>query len=147
MKSAEITDAVIENMEKYRFIRLNFPNGDIVGHTADIRATTIAIEAVDLCLARIAEEVDKLGGMMMVVADHGKAEELLEVDGSPKTAHTTNKIPCLFYDNTKNRELYELNDLPMSPSLEDVASTVAVLIGFNDYPEEWEEPLIKFKKV
>ena len=143
MKAAEITDAVIERMPNYKFVRLNFPNGDMLGHTADIEATTMAMEAVDLSLARIADEVDKLGGMMIIVSDHGNAEELLNPDGSPKTAHTLNKVPCVFYDNTKNRELYTLNDSMLPPSLEDVAATVALLLGFSDYPDEWEEPLIK----
>ena len=148
MKCAEITDEVVEKMGDYDFVRLNFPGGDMVGHTADIEATTIAIEAIDLSLARIAKKVDELGGMMIIVADHGNAEELLDEDGSPKTAHTTNKVPCIFYDNTSNRGTYELNDDPvLPPSLEDIAATVAILMGLNDYPDEWEEPLIRMKKI
>lgn len=147
MKSAEITDEVVKRMEDYDFVRLNFPGGDMVGHTADILATTMAIEAIDICLARIAKKVDELGGMMMIVADHGNAEELLNEDGSPKTAHTINKVPCIFYDNTANRNLYELNDSMLPPSLEDIASTVAVLLGLNNYPDKWEEPLIKLKNI
>ena len=141
MRSAEIVDAVVDNLEKYKFIRLNFPNGDIVGHTADIEATIIGMEAVDLGLARIAEKVDELGGCLIIVADHGNAEELLDENGEKKTAHTLNKVPCIFYDNTANRTKYQLADLA-EPGLKNLAATIAVLLGQNDYPKKWEQPLI-----
>ena len=142
MKSAEIADAVINNMANYKFVRLNFPGGDMVGHTADIEATILAMEAIDLSLQRIAEAVDKIGGMMIVVADHGNAEELLDADGNKKTAHTTNQVPCIFYDNTKNREEYELSDV-LNPGLSNLASTISMLLGYKDYPTAWSKPLIK----
>ena len=145
MKSAEIADVVIENLEKYQFVRVNFPNGDVVGHTADIEATTIAMEAVDLVLARMAKRVDELGGMMIIVADHGNAEELIDTEGAPKTAHTLNKVPCIFYDNTMNRGEYILNDVVLRPGLSNLASTVAVLMGLNDYLDVWDAPLVKWE--
>ena len=145
MRSAEITDEVLVRMEDFRFIRLNYPGGDMVGHTADFNATVMAMEAIDLSLARIAVEVDKLGGCLVIVADHGNAEELLDVDGSPKTAHTTNKVPCIFYDNTDNSKLYELNDGVKEPSLANIAGTMALMLGFNDYPDGWNESLIKLR--
>ena len=144
MKTAEITDAVIAKLPDYKFVRLNFPGGDMVGHTADINATVIAMEAIDLSLKRIADEVDKLGGMMIIVADHGNAEELLDEAGQPKTAHTTNYVPCIFYDNTKNRTNYELSGV-LNPGLSNIAATVATLLGFNYYPENWEKSLVKLK--
>ena len=141
MKTAEITDAGIKNLDNYKFIRLNYPGGDMVGHTADVGATIIAMEAIDISLARIAEEVDKLGGMMIIVADHGNAEELLDKDGAKKTAHTTNKVPCIFYDNTKNRKKYQLSGVA-NPGLGNLAATIATLLGQNDYPEKWDESLV-----
>ena len=141
MKSAEIADAVIENLDKYKFVRLNFPNGDIVGHTADIEATIISMEAVDIALARMAAEVDRLGGVMIIVADHGNAEELLDKNGAKKTSHTTNKVPCIIYDNTANRQKYQLLKIP-DAGLANLAATVAVLLGQDDYPETWDQPLI-----
>ena len=141
MKSAEIADAVIENLDKYKFVRLNFPNGDIVGHTADMEATVISMEAVDLALARMAAEIDRLGGMMIIVADHGNAEELLDKNGAKKTSHTTNKVPCIIYDNTANRQKYQLLKMP-NAGLANLAATVAVLLGQDDYPETWDQPLI-----
>ena len=101
MKSAEIADVVLENLEKYKFIRLNFPGGDMVGHFAELEPTISALEAIDISLARIAKKVDELGGMMIITGDHGNAEELLDSSGNPKTSHSTNKVPCIFYDNTK----------------------------------------------
>ena len=141
MKSAEITDEVINGMPDYKFVRLNFPGGDMVGHTADLDATVLAMEAIDLSLARIARKVDELGGVLVIVADHGNAEELLDANGEKKTAHTTNPVPCIFYDNTKNRSSYQLSGVN-KPGLKNLAATLAVLLGQNDYPKSWDEPLI-----
>ena len=141
MKSAEITDKVIAEADKYDFIRLNFPGGDMVGHTADYEATMQAIEAIDLSLARIAKKVDELGGVLVIVADHDNAEELLDENGTPKTAHTTNLVPCIFYDNTLNRSKYKLVKVD-NPGLKNLAATLAMLLGQNDYPKSWDVSLI-----
>ena len=141
MRCAEITDTVLENLPRYKFVRLNYPGGDMVGHTADMEATIVAMEAIDLSLKRIAEKVDELGGCLVVVADHGNAEELLDANGQPKTAHTVNKVPCIFYDNTTNRGRYQLSGVA-EPGLANLAATLAVLLGQNDYPASWNESLI-----
>lgn len=141
MKCAEITDAVLENLDKYKFVRVNFPGGDMVGHTADMEATIIAMESIDLSLARIAKKVDELGGVLIICADHGNAEELLDESGNKKTSHTTNKIPCIFYDNTENRNKYKIAGLE-EPGLSNIASTLALFLGFDNYPESWDKPLI-----
>ncbi|MBQ2695449.1 phosphoglycerate mutase (2,3-diphosphoglycerate-independent) [Candidatus Saccharibacteria bacterium] len=141
MRSADIADAVIAGMDEFKFIRLNFPGGDMVGHTANIEATVVAMEAIDLALARIAVEVDKRGGALVIIADHGNAEELLDANGKPKTSHTTNPVPFIIYDNTVNREKYRLAEL-FAPSLANLAATMAMLLGQNDYPVSWERPLI-----
>lgn len=144
MRCAEITDAAIQNLDKYKFVRLNYPGGDMVGHTADMMATMIAVEAIDLSLKRLAKRVDELGGVMIIVADHGNAEELLSREGEKKTSHTTNQVPCIFYDNTKNRNNYELvadNNL----GLANLAATIAVMLGQNDYPSSWQRPIIRIK--
>ena len=144
MRTAEITDEVIKNLDKYKFVRLNYPGGDMVGHTADMEATIVAMEAIDLSLARIAKKVDELGGCLVIVADHGNAEELLDASGERKTSHTINKVPCIIYDNTANSNKYQLA-LVVSPGLANVAATVAVLLGQNDYPASWNKPLIEIK--
>ena len=141
MKSAEIADAVIENIENYKFIRLNFPGGDMVGHTADMEATIVAMEAIDIALKRIAAEVDRLGGAMIIVADHGNAEELLDENGNKKTAHTTNRVPGIIYDHTDNRQKYQIVSVPQV-GLANLAATIAMMLGQNDYPEEWKQSFI-----
>lgn len=142
MRTAEITDAVLENLEKYRFVRINYPGGDMVGHTADIEATIVAMEAIDLSLARIAKKVDELGGVLIIVADHGNAEELLDATGLPKTSHTTNRVPCIIYDNTENRKHYRLAEI-QNPGLKNIAGTVATFLGQKNLPEEWAPGLIE----
>ena len=113
MKCAEITDELIACLEsgKYKALRVNFPNGDMVGHTGNILATRCSMEALDLQLKRILEVVDKLKGVALITADHGNADEMYEVDkkGEPKqnkdgsykakTSHTLNPVPFIVYDN------------------------------------------------
>ena len=142
MRSAEITDTVLDNLDKYKFVRINYPGGDMVGHTADMEATIVAMEAIDLSIARIAAKVDELGGALIIVADHGNAEELLDKNGAKKTSHTTNKVPCIIYDNTVNRGKYQLAPV-YDPGLANIAATMAVLLGQNDYPESWDTALIE----
>lgn len=144
MKSAEITDTALMAMDKFQFIRLNYPGGDMVGHFGELQPTIIAMEAIDTQLARLAEKVDQLGGMMIITADHGNAEELLDKDSNPKTAHTTNPVPCIFYDNTKNAKLYRSANL-RNPGLANIAATITTLLGVPDYPAIWQKPLIKVK--
>lgn len=145
MKSAEITDAALENLDKYDFVRINFPGGDMVGHFAELEPTIVAIEAIDIQLARLAKQVDALDGMMIITADHGNAEELLDREGRAKTAHTTNPVPCIFYDNTKNAKLYRATKLK-EPGLSNLAATVATLLGqSSNYPAFWQKPLIGSK--
>lgn len=142
MKTAEIADAVLEKINKYKFIRLNFPGGDMVGHFAELESTIIAMESIDLALARIAKKVDELGGMMIITADHGNAEEVADREGNPKTSHTLNKVPCIFYDNTENRNKYRSAGLA-DAGLTNIASTIATLFGeAQDVPSSWRPPLI-----
>ena len=150
MKSAEITDAVLDRMSetdksgksKYQFIRINYAGGDMVGHFGELEPTITAMEAIDLQLARLAKKVDKLGGMMIITADHGNAEEVMDpVTKKPKTSHTTNPVPCWFYDNTENRKHYHLQQLK-DAGLSNVAPTIAKLFGITDLPDSWRQPLI-----
>ena len=142
MKAAELTDKLVAaiNSEQYQFLRINYPNGDMVGHFADMESTVIALESVDLCIKRVIDAVDKLGGITIITADHGNAEELIDKNGEPKTAHTTNKVPCIFVDNTENRHRYELADGDFG--LANLASTLALLSGIEPDPS-WLPPIIK----
>ena len=133
MKCAEITDKLVEAIEsgKYNFLRINYPGGDMVGHFGEMEPTIAAMEAIDISLKRIIEAVNKLGGITVITADHGNAEELLNEDGTPKTAHTTNRVPCIFVDDTENAELYKLSS--DDRGLANLASTITMLLGREPY--------------
>lgn len=144
MKCAEITDKLVEAIEsgKYDFLRINYPGGDMVGHFGEMEPTIAAMEAIDISLKRIIEAVNKLGGITVITADHGNAEELLNEDGSPKTAHTTNRVPCIFVDDTENSELYKLST--DDRGLANLASTITMLLGQEPY-EAWLPSIIEEK--
>ncbi len=141
MKSAETTDVVLENLDQFRFVRINYPGGDMVGHFAELEPTIVAMEAIDIQLARLAKKIDELGGMMIITADHGNAEELIDKDGIPRTSHTTNPVPCIFYDNTDNARQYKSAKLS-DAGLTNIAATVSILLGLPDYPASWRDSLI-----
>ena len=157
MKAAEITDALIAELRtgKYRTARVNYANGDMVGHTGNLRAATIAMEALDLCLTRLLPVIDSLGGMAIITADHGNADEMYEIDKKTdqpakskdgkikaKTSHTLNPVPCIFYDN-QHKDAYQLADLP-ERGLANLASTTVNLLGF-EAPGIWHPSLIRFR--
>ena len=142
MRAAEITDTVLENLDQYQFIRINFPNGDMVGHFGNLEATIVGLETIDIQLKRLATEVDRLGGMMLIVADHGNAEEVIDKNGQQKTAHTNNPVPCIFYDNTENSAKYQVATIP-NAGLANIAATIATLLGRTDYPDAWQNSLIR----
>ena len=159
MKCAEITDRLIEclNSGKYRYLRVNFPNGDMVGHTGSLAATRCSMEALDLQLGRILPVLDRLGGVALITADHGNADEMYEVDkktGEPKkdksgkykakTSHTLNKVPCIIYDNTDAKDHYEMKADEGKFGLSDVAATMVNLMGY-EAPAMWDESLITIK--
>ena len=158
MKCAEITDRLIETAQsgEYRFMRVNFPNGDMVGHTGNYLATICSVEALDLCLKRILDTVDKLGGVALITADHGNADEMYEInkktkepatneDGSfkAKTSHTLNPVPCIIYDN-KFADLYTIKEDKGEFGLSNVAATLVNLMGY-EAPEIWDESMIVVK--
>lgn len=97
MSAYEVTDAVVKAIEedKYDVIILNFANCDMVGHTGIMKAAIKAVEAVDECTGRVVDAIEKMGGVTLITADHGNADKLMESDGSPFTAHTTNPVPFI----------------------------------------------------
>ncbi len=158
MKCAEITDKLIECLEsgKYRCLRVNFPNGDMVGHTGNFVATQCSMEALDLCLARILKVVDKLHGAAIITADHGNADEMYELDkksgavkrsadGKPKakTSHTLNRVPCVIYDNFTAGS-YTVKKDDGTFGLSNIAATTVNLLGY-EAPEMWDASLIDLK--
>ncbi len=158
MKCAEITDKLIECMEsgKYKYLRVNFPNGDMVGHTGNLAATECAMEALDLQIKRIIDVVDKLKGVALITADHGNADEMYEVDKKgalktdkngkykAKTSHTLNPVPCFIYDNYY-RDAYTVKADEGKFGLSDVAATMVNFMGY-EAPEMWDQSLIEIKK-
>ena len=158
MKCAEITDKLIECLEsgKYKYLRVNFPNGDMVGHTGSFLATQISVEALDLQLARILAVVDKLHGAALITADHGNADEMAELDkktGEPKynkdgtmkakTSHTLNPVPCYIYDNF-SADKYVVKADEGKFGLSNVAATMVNLMGY-EAPAAWDESIIDVK--
>ena len=157
MKCAEITDKLIECLEsgKYKCLRVNFPNGDMVGHTGNFVATQCSMEALDLQLARILKVVDKLHGVALITADHGNADEMYELDkkgelklskdGTPKskTSHTLNRVPCIIYDNF-NQDAYTVKADNGEFGLSNVAATTVNLLGY-EAPAMWDESIITLK--
>ncbi len=145
MKAGEITDAVLKQIEagKYKFIRLNFANGDMVGHTGVIPAVRIAVEAVDLCLTRIYHAVKSVEGLLVVTADHGNADLLFtEKKGKrePHVAHTLNPVPFIIKDFS-GKNSFHMRNVP-NPGLSNVASTICNLLGYKA-PEEYDPSLIE----
>ena len=143
MKSAEVTDKVLEAIEsgEYGFIRCNYPNGDMVGHTGSLVATRIGVESVDLGLARIIKAMETHDFTLIVTADHGNADDMLERNKktgavSPKTAHSLNPVPFIIYDKDTR---YEIKD--GAYGLANCAATVAKILGIEP-PAMWEEAMI-----
>ncbi len=143
MKSAEVTDELVKAIEsgEYEFLRCNYPNGDMVGHTGSYESTIIGVESVDIALKRVVEACKKAGAVLLVTADHGNADEMYEkskdpnAKPKPKTSHTLNKVPFIIAG--ADVEIKE-GDFGLS----NVAATVVELLGFNA-PECWDVSLIK----
>jgi len=97
MSAIEVCDKCVEriNSGAYDVIILNFANCDMVGHTGVLEAAVKAVETVDTCVGRVVDATLKMGGVAMVTADHGNAEQMKQEDGSPMTAHTTNLVPFI----------------------------------------------------
>lgn len=152
MKGAEITDVVVKGIAsgKYDFIRCNYPNGDMVGHTGVYQAAQIGVECVDLCLARIKKAVDKAGGVLVITADHGNADDMFEhkKDGSVlmengitkvKTAHSLNPVPCIVYDPAGQGE-YKA-ELREGLGISSIAATCINLLGY-EAPADYDPSVL-----
>lgn len=151
MKSAEITDDLIEviKSKKYDFIRCNYPNGDMVGHTGSLDSTIIGVEAVDLGLSRLIKVCDEYGVTLVVTADHGNADEMLEKNKKGevqvRTAHSLNPVPFIIYDKEVK---YTIKDdtkyapgVPTKYGLANVAPTIVKMLGLTA-PDCWQESMI-----
>ncbi len=157
MKAAEITDAMIAAVRsgQYKLLRCNFANGDMVGHTGNFRAATMAVEAVDLALARLLPAIEAAGGVALITADHGNADEMYELDkktkqpslnadGSyrAKTAHTLNPVPLILFDKVTGGKLGLKQTA--TAGLSNIAATVANLAGLEKHAK-WDDSLLLVK--
>lgn len=144
MKSAQICDTLCAAIRSgnYDFLRTNFPNGDMVGHTGNFEATIIGVESVDLMLARVKKACDEVGAILIITADHGNADEMYEKAKSndttikAKTSHTLNKVPFIIYGKDVQLKQYE------NLGLSNVAATVCELLDVEP-DSHWQESLIK----
>lgn len=154
MKSAEITDALIEAIGsgRYDFIRVNYPNGDMVGHTGIFPAVQIAVESVDLAIGRLLPAIQQAGGILVISADHGNSDDMVEhaqdgtvkldpTTGQPKarTAHSLNPVPAIIVDptNAANITLADTSGLGISS----LAATCLNLLGYQT-PEGYDASLV-----
>ena len=148
MKSEEITAKTIELLRSgdYQFGRINFPNGDMVGHTGDLEATIEAVEILDNCVAQLLNAIEEVGGVLVYTADHGNADIMFtESDGVriPKTSHTLSPVPFTIHDSGFNGE-YRLTP-PEDAGLSHVAATVLNLLGF-EAPADYQPSLLSFNQ-
>lgn len=143
MKSAEITDDLIEVIKsgEYDFIRCNFPNGDMVGHTGSLDSTIIGVESVDLGLERLKKVCDECKVTMLITADHGNADEMVERNKkgelAVRTAHSLNPVPFIIYDTETEYEIIPSDKY----GLANIAPTVAKMFGIKA-PDCWEASMI-----
>jgi len=161
MKAAEVTDATIAALraaaaagKPFGLARINYANGDMVGHTGHFEATRMAVEAVDLCLARLLPAVAALGGTVIVTADHGNADEMYETDkkgqvrvenGRPKakTSHTLNPVPAIIVDPSTT-PAWEFDPAVANPGLANLTGTALFLMGYQP-PEGYVPSLVRLR--
>ncbi len=136
MSANEVCDKVCDAIEsgKYDVVILNFANCDMVGHTGVFDAARIAVETVDKCVGRVEDSTRKMGGVMLLTADHGNADRMLDIDGTPFTAHTTNPVPfAVIGKDCKLRE---------GGKLCDISPTIIKLLGLEKPVEMTGESII-----
>ena len=137
MSAYEVTDKVVEAIkeQKYDTIILNYANSDMVGHTGNLEAAIKAVEAVDECMGRVVEAVEEVGGVLLITADHGNSEQMIDYKtGEPHTAHTTNPVPLILVGM----------DAKLKPGrLADLAPTMLDIMGIEKPVEMTGESLIE----
>ena len=121
MSAVEVTDKVVEAIEskKYDTIILNYANPDMVGHTGNLEAAVKAIETIDACVGRVIEAIEKVNGVVLITADHGNSEQMIDyATGEPHTAHTTNPVPLILVGKKATLKPGRLADL--APTMLDI---------------------------
>lgn len=139
MSAYEVTDKLVEAVQsrKYDAIICNYANADMVGHTGNFEAARKAIEALDVCLGRVVAAMQSIGGEVLITADHGNAECMLDLaNQQPHTAHTTNVVPFLYVGRPA--------ELAETGALEDIAPTLLKMMGLPQPREMTGHPLVAF---
>ena len=141
MKSKEITEKMVENMasHQFQFLRCNYPNGDMVGHTGVMSAVVTAMECVDASVKAILEAADKYGYTVLITADHGNADQMTETKKgktSVRTAHSLNPVPFIIYDKDHDWKIKDGHY-----GLANVAATVVTMMGLS-VPDCWEQSMV-----
>jgi 2,3-bisphosphoglycerate-independent phosphoglycerate mutase len=146
MKAKEVTDKLIEaiNSKQYKFIRVNYANGDMVGHTGNIQSCITAVKTVDESLARIVPLVLEQKGIVVLTADHGNVEEKLDAKGGVKTSHTLNPVMFTVLDGDYHGEYIVDSTGITTPGLGNDAATILNFLGF-EAPDFYGKSLLKFK--
>lgn len=147
MKAYEVKDKTVELLETglYKFGRVNFANGDMVGHTGNLEASIVAVETVDKCVGELVSAVERLKGVAVITSDHGNVDEMFTYDNDgnrvPKTSHTLNPVPFVIYDPAYKGE-YKTLSLEKR-GLSNIAATILNLLGY-EKPEEYDSSLVEF---
>jgi 2,3-bisphosphoglycerate-independent phosphoglycerate mutase len=136
MSAEAVCRSVLNGLGRFNFIVVNFANPDMVGHTGDLAATIKACEEVDFCLGKIVALAESLNYEIIIIADHGNAEQMKSEDETPSTSHTTNKVPFIYIG--KN---YEIRDI-IGPKLGNIAPTILDLMSIEKPKEMTENSLL-----
>ena len=157
MKAREVTDELIKALKsnEYNFLRVNFANGDMVGHTGSLEASVRAVEVLDECIKKILDAADSCRATVIITADHGNCDQMIEMEAKSgkalmhengsyvaKTSHTLNPVPFLITGN--HAEDFKLNKNAENPGLGNIAATILTLLGFTP-PEEYLPSIIEKK--
>jgi 2,3-bisphosphoglycerate-independent phosphoglycerate mutase len=137
MSAPEVADALVKELDKkeYEFVALNFANGDMVGHTGVYEAIEKAVVTIDSCVEKVVEAAKKNDYDVIIIADHGNADNAVNSDGTPNTAHSLNPVPFVYISNDKNAKVE-------SGILADVAPSVCALLGIEQPTEMTGKNLI-----
>jgi 2,3-bisphosphoglycerate-independent phosphoglycerate mutase len=144
MKAKEVCDRTIKALSSgdWKFVRVNFANGDMVGHTGKIQAAIEAMNTIDQCVKRLVDTVHKLDGITIITADHGNCEDMKFSNGESKTAHSLNPVPFFIIDKNWQKE-YMIDHEITDAGLSNVAPTIINLLGLKK-PKDYRKSLLLF---
>jgi 2,3-bisphosphoglycerate-independent phosphoglycerate mutase len=146
MRAYEVTEELIKaiNSGEYKYIRVNYANGDMVGHTGNMQSCIKAVQVLDEVVPKVVEEIVKQNGIAIISADHGNVEEKQDAKGKPKTSHTLNPVPFFIVDSGYQGE-YVVDPSGIAvPGIANIAASFINLLGF-EAPDFYEKSLLKFK--